>query len=97
MLFLRHPRETWHLHLATVVLAVIGIQPRLLVDAFVQERAALVGTVLPVFGAAVVGPSCPHFVEGRDVVAGVGEALTETIGSKGDEARVGVDEEDFSR
>ena len=89
----RPARETGHLQLTAVVLAHVGIQTCLGMDGLMQKLTALPCTLIPEVAAPVVGPPCPHFVEGWDMVGGVGVALSEPIRSKGDELGLRVDEE----
>ena len=91
-----HTREAGHLHLRTVILALVTIQARLLVDAFVQELATLLGTLVPQVAASVVSPLGPYLVESGNVVAGICEALSPAVGGKGDELGLRVDEVHFS-
>ena len=84
--------ETRHLHLAAVILAVVGIQSCLFIDSLMQELATFLSTFVPIVAAPVVCPLCPNLIEGGNVVAGVGESLSESVGSEGDELCLGIDE-----
>ena len=77
-------------HLGAVELALVTIKTGLLVGTLVQELAALLCTLTPQLAAAVIAPLSPHFIEGRNVIAGVCMAITEPVRRKGDELRLGV-------
>ena len=85
ILILRHTRETGHLHLTAIILAHIGIQTGLFVDGLMQELTTLLGTLVPIVGAAVISPLRPYLVEGGDMVRRIGIALSETIRGKGNQ------------
>ena len=89
---LRHAWETGHLHLATVVLAHVGVQTCLWVDGLVQVFTALLGALEPILGTPVISPFRPYLIEGGDMITGVGITLPETVGGEGDELRLGIDE-----
>ena len=92
LLLTRTAGEAEARHLGAVVLALVAIEARLLVDALVQERTALTGTLDPVIGTSVVAPLGPYLVEGGNMVAGVGEAIAKAVGGEGDELAFRVDE-----
>ena len=85
LLSLRPARESHHFHLATIVLALVTVQSCCIVDALVQELTAFLCAFHPIVAPSVVGPLGPYLIESRDMVAGVGETLAETIRGKGDE------------
>ena len=89
---LRHTREARHLHLADIVLTLVAVQTRFFVDALMQKFAALLCTLVPIVAASVVSPTRPHLVESGNVVAGVSETLSETIGRKGDKLCLGINQ-----
>ena len=57
-----------------------------------QVLTALGGTTHPVVIVVHTSPFSPYFVEGGDVVAGVGETLSEAIGGEGDETCFRINE-----
>ena len=58
----------------------------------VQILSALLGTLIPIVGSPVASPLGPYLVEGRNMIAGIGEALSEAVRGKGDQLGVRVDE-----
>ena len=89
---LRHAWPARHLHLATIILAHIGIQSCYRVCGLMQELTTLLGALLPQIGSAIVGPPSPYLVESGNVVRRVGIAVTKTIRRKSDEFGLRVDE-----
>ena len=84
-------------HRRTVELTHVGIQSRCVVTCFVKVSTTAPGTLVPEVGTAVISPPSPHLVECGDVIAGIGEPLTEAVGCKRDEFRLRIDEKTLPR
>ena len=92
MLTLWSARETEALHLTAIILTLVAIESCFLIDTLMQELSTFLSTVKPEVRAPVITPLGPDLIEGRDVIAGVGETLSETVWSKGNQTCLRVDE-----
>ena len=92
LLGFRHSRETGHLHLATVILRHIAVKTGHGMGGLVQILTALLGTLIPIVGSPVASPLGPYFIESGNMIAGIGESLSEAVRGKGDQFGVRVDE-----
>ena len=57
----------------------------------VKELSRKACSFLPIVGAAVIGPSCPYFIEGGYVVRRIGETHAHVVGGEGDEVVLGME------
>src|SRR5690554_5329744 len=57
-----------------------------------QVITTFTGTFPPVIGSPVLRPACPHFVEGWQVIGGIGEAGAKSDRHESDQLMFGMDQ-----
>ena len=75
-----------------VIIIVIRIKPGLGVDASMQILPAPACTLSPETHSAIVRPSCPYFIECRQMVRRIGKPFSPRVRSKCDQFLLQVDE-----